>query len=154
MINYRFESWRDFMADGDKLFPLHWEEMALDKESIKPAADHERYIKLDDMGLLQVTTARTAGRLIGYAINFLMVHMHYKESGLMAMADMYFILPDFRNGGCGVRLFAEMEKGLKARGVVRAHMSCKVHQDHQELFEKMGWRFTDKTFSKMLKAAE
>ena len=94
----------------------------------------------------------TSGKLVGYIVCFVMPHFHYKSSGLTALADMYYILHDYRKGGLGVRMFREMERGLKARNVIRAHMSCKVHEDHTKLFEGMGWTLTDYTFSKLLKA--
>ena len=150
MITYQYESWKTFGPDGEKLFPLHWEELALDKETIKPCCDHEKYQKLDEMGMLHVTTVRFHGVLVGYAINFLLENMHYKGAGLMAVSDMYFLLPQFRKGITGIRLFRTMEAGLKEKGVVRAATSCKVHKDHEELFVKLGWRFSDKTFTKML----
>lgn len=151
MITFQEESWKDFYPDGEKLFPLHWEELALNKDKIKQSVDHERYAQLDSMGMIYTITARKDGNLVGYAICFLITHMHYKDSGMMALADMYYILPEFRKGGCGARLFVEMENGLRKKGVVRAHMSCKVHQDHEALFARLGWEFTDKTFSKYIK---
>lgn len=150
MITYHFEKWPDFVKDAEELFPLHWEELALDKHRIRQDMDGERYLNLDKLGMLHITTARFHGVLIGYAVNFLMTHMHYKSSGLMAIADMYFLLPEFRKGNCGLKLFQTMEAGLKEKGVVRAHTSCKVHQDHEQFFARLGWKFTDKTFSKCL----
>lgn len=149
------ERWRDFAdemstAPGNICF-LHWQAMGLDREHIKPDLDYERYAQMDEMGMMHCVTARNQDwDLVGYIICFVMPHFHYKSAGLMALADMYYILPEYRRGGLGARMFAEMERGLKERGVIRAHMSCKVHEDHQELFEKMGWKFTDKTFSKFL----
>lgn len=150
MITYQVERWPDFVKDAEKLFPLHWEELALDKDVIKQDMDAERYLQLDKLGMLHITTARLESALVGYTVNFLLTHMHYKSSGLMAVADMYFLLPAFRKGNCGVRLFQVMEAGLREKGVVRAATSCKLHQDHEELFVKLGWRFTDKTFTKIL----
>lgn len=150
MITYHFEPWEDFLADGEKLFPFHWEELALDKDVIKQDMDHERYLALDRNGALHTTTARFHGELVGYAVNFLMPHMHYKSSGLMALCDMYFVLPMFRKGGTGIKLFQKMEAGLKRKGVVRAHISCKVHQSHKQIFEHMGWKHSDETFTKVL----
>lgn len=144
------ETWAAIDAEIETVSPFHWQDLGLDQEYFKPDLDHERYLKMDEMGMMHVVTARDEGKLVGYIICFVMPHFHYKSSGLMALADMYYILKPYRKGGLGVRMFLEMERGLKARGVKRAHMSCKVHEDHQALFEKMGWTFTDKTFSKLL----
>lgn len=103
--------------------------------------------------MMHVVTARDGGKLVGYIICFVMPHFHYKSSGLTALADMYYLLREYRKGGLGARMFMEMERGLKERGVIRAHMSCKAHEDHSKLFQRMGWKLTDYTFSKLLAKA-
>lgn len=132
------------------LFELHWEELALNKDAIKIDMDVERYAKLDEMNMIHVTTAREDGNIVGYVICFIITHMHYRSAGEMALADMYWLRPEHRKGFTGLRLFQVMEQSLRDRGIVRAHMSCKVHQDHTKLFERMGWKLTDYTFGKML----
>jgi GNAT superfamily N-acetyltransferase len=122
----------------------------LDKDQIKHDLDYERYAKLFDMGMLFCVTVRDDAKLVGYAIYFVITHMHYKSSGLMATTDMYYLLPEYRRGGIGAKMFIVAEKGLKALGVVRAHTSCKVHEDHSELLKALGWKHTDQTFSKFL----
>lgn len=158
MITIQLERWAHFKDDAEALFPLHWEEVAIDKEHYKQKADHARYLAMCAAGSLQVVTARDVQtvngkverKLVGYIISFIVPHMHYKGSPLVSMTDMYFVLPEYRKGGLGLRLFKFMEADLKAKGVGKAHTSCKVHLDFQPFLEKMGWRFTDKTFSKML----
>lgn len=135
----------------EPLFALHWEEMALDRDVIKMDMDHARYAKLDEMNMIHVTTVRDDAVLVGYVICFIIRHMHYANAGEMALADMYWIRPAYRRGLTGLRMFQAMEDSLRERGIVRAHMSCKVHQDHTKLFERLGWKLTDFTFGKVLK---
>jgi GNAT superfamily N-acetyltransferase len=148
-FTFRVERWQDVVDEMRPLWPLHWAEVAVNQDVIKPDCDEERYAKLQDLDMLHVITVRANGRLVGYAIWFLTHHFHYK-SVLHALADMYFVLPEFRVAGVGARLFVESEQTLKARGVIRAHTSCKVEHDHQPLLEALGWTFTDKTFGKLL----
>jgi GNAT superfamily N-acetyltransferase len=151
VISFQPEHWSHFSQDASALFPLHWAELAVNQDHIKLDCDYERYQKLDDMGMLYVLTARSESRLIGYVVCFLITHMHYKSSGMFALADMYFLLPEYRKGGCGAKMLMAMEQDLKKMGVTQAHMSCKVHQDHSKLFDRMGWKLTDYTFIKYLK---
>jgi GNAT superfamily N-acetyltransferase len=150
MVSVQTETWRAIDAQIEEIAGFHWEELALDQLLFERDLDHERYFALENAGMMHVVTARDDFRLVGYVICFVMPHIHYKSSGLTALADMYFILREYRKGGLGVRMFREMERGLKERGVIRAHMSCKTHESHQQLFERMGWKLTDLTFSKVL----
>ena len=150
MIEVKTESWATVDSQIEAVASFHWDELALDKLLFQRDLDHEKYFALEKQGMLHVVTARSHGDLIGYIICFVMPHMHYKSSGLVALADMYYLLREHRLGGLGVRMFREMERGLKERGVIRAHMSCKKHEDHTRLFEAMGWDLTDYTFSKVL----
>lgn len=147
--SFQTEPWAHCVDEMRPLWPMHWQEIALDQDLFKPDMDEPRYALMQQAGALQITTARCEGLLVGYVVCFLMPHFHYKSSGLVSLADMFYVLPEHRNG-CGAKLFLAMEKSLKARGVIRAHMSCKVHSDQQRLFERLGWQFTDKTFGKRL----
>jgi len=154
LITIHTENWKAIDQEIEEIAPLHWKELALDQLLFKPDLDHERYLAMDAAGAMHVVTARDGLKLVGYIICFVMPHFHYKSSGLTALADMYYILHEYRKGGLGLRMFKEMERGLRARGVIRAHMSCKVHEDHTRLFQGMGWKLTDLTFSKLLVEAK
>lgn len=153
MVTIQEEKWADVVPEMRPLWELHWREMALDQDSIKIDMDVEKYAQMDALGLIHVTTVRDAEKLVGYVICFVIRHMHYYRAGEMALADMYWIRPEYRRGNTGIRLFREMERALQARGVIRCHMSCKVHLDMTKLFERLGYKKTDFTFSKMLKGA-
>lgn len=148
MIKFAVETWDAMLPEAEAIFPIHWQELAVDKDKIKLAIDNDRYRAMEAGGILHVLTVRSDRRLVGYYVAFLLPHVHYKEAGLMAFTDFYFILPKFREGGSGAKLFVEAEKTLRARGVTKAYLSCKVHQDHTELFERLGWKKTDFSFTK------
>lgn len=150
MTTFHVEKWATFHRDAHPLFDMHWKELALDQAKIPLGLDSARFQVLCDQGLLHIVTARKAGVVIGYFVAIVMPHLHYKDAGLMAFTDMYFIRPGCRKGGCGVKLFTEAERTLRERGVVKAYLSTKVHQDHTQLFEKLGWRLSDKSFCKVL----
>jgi len=147
-LTYQLERWAQFWQDCQPLITIHWKELALDQEWIPLGVNEERFASVDALDMLHILTVRDEGRLVGYFLAIVMPHMHYKDAGPMAFTDMYFIHPDYRIGGTGAKMLAEVERTLRARGVVKAYLSTKVHQDHSDLFEKMGWRFTDKAFTK------
>lgn len=151
MVEIRTETWAAIDEEIKQIAPLHFAELALDQLLFKPDFAHDKYLAMDRAGGMHVVTARDRERLIGYIVCFVMPHLHYQSSGLTALADMYFVLCQYRKGGLGLRMFREMERGLRERGVIRVHMSCKRHQDHTQLFEGMGYALTDYTFSKVIK---
>jgi N-acetylglutamate synthase-like GNAT family acetyltransferase len=57
---------------------------------------------------------------------------------------------EFRKGRIGIRLFQYAEKVLKERGVQRMVVNTKIHLDNSRLFEYLGYKMTDKVFTKML----
>lgn len=148
-ITFQLERWAGFYANGQKLFYDHWRELALNQDEIPIDIDVEGYQRLEDLGILMILTARADGELIGYVLSFLMPHLHYKSSGPMCMTDMYYVRPEFRHG-VGALMFLRWERELKQRGIKKAITSTKVHQDHSQLFLKLGWTHSDNTFVKVL----
>ena len=150
MITFQVEQWPDCVAEMRPLWPEHWAELALDRETIDLACDEAKYEQGDAVGCLHIVTARYEGHLIGYYYGMLMNHLHYKNAGLMCYSDVYFLKPGFRKGSNGVRFLMAIQESLKARGVVKLYISTKAHQDHGRLFEHMGMKCSDRVFTKML----
>lgn len=150
MSEVQVEPWSQAVEEMEELFPAHWAELARFQDKIALKCDRERYAALEQAGALLLITARVDKKLIGYFVAFLFPHPHYFGSGLWAMTDMYFVLPEYRTG-TGLKLFVAFEEMARAKGVTQAVTSCKVHEDHSEFLLKLGWSWTDKTFQKHLK---
>jgi GNAT superfamily N-acetyltransferase len=133
----------------EALWPAHWQEVAIDHETIKLAPDYKQYEAFADSGALHIVTAREAGKIVGYHISIVRPHLHYKND-LHGFTDVYYISPAFRQGWVGVKLFKYVEKTLKARGVKKIFSGTKLHLDMGPIFERMGWRETERLFSKVL----
>lgn len=147
---YTVERWTPFWADAHGIMRLHWEEIAMDRNEIELALDEDAYLRMDSNDILHVLAFRIDGVLAGYYIAFILPHVHYKHAGLMAFTDIYYILPRHRNAANGILLFTEAEESLRKRGVTKVYLSTKVHKDMSLMFEDLGWKFTDKTFTKLL----
>lgn len=131
----------------------HWETVAVEKDRIKLDLDEELYAKLDELGMLHITTARSDGKLVGYYAMNVRVHPHYKET-LFAFLDSYFIQSEHRKGMAGLRLFLAMEAAMKALGVQRMIAGMKLHYDVSQVFERLGWTPIEMTYSKYIGDAE
>jgi len=136
------------LNEMDELFPAHYEELCVTKEfDYEP--DYDAYKRMAEAGMLRCITCRADGELIGYIVFFITPHLHYK-SCITAMEDIYFVRKDYRKGRVGIKLFQYAEKVLKERGVQRIVMHTKVHLDNSRLFEYLGYKMTDKVFTKMI----
>ncbi len=149
MITYQLEKFSSIQVEAANLFVNHWHEIAIDKDKVPLHPDWTKYSVLEHSDMLFCLTVRDGKLIVGYFIAFLLPHPHYSQSGTMAFTDVYYIRPDYRVGGTGVVMLIEAERLMKEKGVTKAYLSCKVHQDHTELFTKLGWNLTDLSFTKI-----
>ena len=148
MIIYEDVDGFKFVDEFEKLFPEHYEELCVTKDfNYEP--DYEAYKRMAEAGMLRCITCRNDEQLIGYIIFIVTPHLHYK-SCMTAIEDLYFVTKEFRKGRVGIKLFQYAEQVLKDRGVKRIVMHTKVHLDNTRLFEYLGYKMTDKVFTKML----
>jgi GNAT superfamily N-acetyltransferase len=137
-----------FVKEMEVLFSLHYEELCVTKD-FPLVPDYDAYKKLADAGMLRCITVRADDEVIGYAIFIIQPHLHYMTCKT-AFEDIYYIRPDFRKGRVGIRLFKYAEEVLKGIGVYRIIMHTKIHMDNSKLFEYLGYKLTDKLFTKIL----
>lgn len=147
---YQLESMDTCVEEMRELWPLHWSEIALDKDKVPLEPDVETFSLLEDCGQLQILTVRNEGRLVGYHVSLVRQHLHYRSS-LTAYVDMYFVHPDYRAGMVGVKLFSESERFLRERGVQRVYTGTKLHHDVGTVLERLGHKQTERLFVKFLK---
>jgi GNAT superfamily N-acetyltransferase len=158
MIVYAVEPFDTAFEEAQELLQEHWEEIALNKDTIKLDIDVSRYKELADKGVLHIVTARDGniqksawdpGKLIGYHVGMIVPHLHYKST-LHGITDIFFIHPDYRKGRIGINLFKYVEKSMKERGVVKLMTAVKLHLDVGAIFERLGWTPIERLYSKML----
>ncbi len=148
-IKYARERWEDVWPELAIHWPAHWREVAMDKDKMHLDPDLEEYQRLENAGKLCAIVARThpEGEVVGYHVNIISTHIHYRKV-LCAFTDMYYIAPGFRKGRVGVEIFKEAEKVLLGLGVQKIHTSTKVHKDVGRIFERLGYRDTERVFTK------
>lgn len=139
------EKWTDVIDEMRPLFAGHFRELGVNQHQLDAVADEARYAELERLGILFLLTVRFEGALVGYFVGFIMPHLHYLGAGLWAMTDMYYVQPGFRSGA-GLKLFRAFKQLAREKGCRFAVTSCKVHEDHSALLEKLGAKWTDKTF--------
>lgn len=149
-VTYMVELWYDVWREMAPLWQDHWREIAINQSEIPLDPDVAQYEMLQANGMLCVLVARAEGKIVGYYISIIKPHLHYRTT-LHAFTDVYYVLPAYRNGWCGIRLFQKAEEIWKERGVVKAFTATKLHLDMSAILERLEWVLTERTFSKLIK---
>ena len=145
---YQSEDPAAFIEELKGILPEHYDELCVTKD-FPLVPDYEAYGRLYIAGMLRCITVRDDGALIGYASFTVQPHLHYKTCKT-AFEDIYFLKKEYRKGRLGIRLFQFAEKELRNEGVNRIVMHTKIHLDNSSLFEYLGYKLTDKLYTKIL----
>lgn len=148
-ITYQVEDWFDCKEDMKWLFPIHWEEVALNQDSIPLNMWFEEYDRLAQAGLLHIVTVRDDDKIIGYYWATIRNHLHYAQS-LTAYTDMFFLHPKYRKGSNGVKLFRFFEESVKAKGVQRIIANTKTKLDKSAIFERLKYQRAEIVYTKVI----
>jgi hypothetical protein len=147
-VKYAVEDFGDFIEEFKQIIPAHYDELCVAKDfPLDP--NWEAYGRVYVAGMLKCITARTEDELVGYALFIVQPHIHYKTCKT-AFEDVYFLKKEHRLGRTGIRLFQFAEEALRADGVNRVIMHTKIHVDNSRLFEYLGYKYTDKLYTKIL----
>lgn len=142
----------------DEVYPLlikHWEEIALNKDKVPLDPNWELYAKFEAMELLNITTARRNGEIVGYFAYIICPNLHYK-SLVIADGDIFYIDKDYRRSGIAIKLLAESEKNVRAAGANKIVNKTKIHFANangiaaSKLFERAGYTKIEEHFAKLL----
>jgi GNAT superfamily N-acetyltransferase len=149
MITAAVEPWHPTIDEIMPLLPMHWEELALNKDRVPLAPQWHVYDQRDARGELLLVVLREGGRLIGYYIGFIAPGLHY-ETCLTATMDIFYVHPEHRNKRGGIVLFQATERELRRRGVHRWFVGAKLHNDASPLFKRLGFEPVETYHSKWL----
>jgi GNAT superfamily N-acetyltransferase len=149
-ITYQEESFKDFIVEFDALLKPHMAEINVSERlGFKFKPDYNKYVKLQELGILVVVTCRHHKRLIGYTVFGISPNIRYGDCNL-AKEDLYYIVPEYRGKGIGKKLFIETEKVLKDKGANQIIFTTKTYSDNSHIFEKLGYEFFEKLFTKRI----
>lgn len=117
-LSYREEPWTSFWPESQLLLAAHHEELEPDARA-PFVVDSAAASAMDAAGVLSITTARSAaGALVGYCIWYLGAALD--SPTICATQGPWFVLPDWRRSGAGLKVFEESLQVLRARGIARA----------------------------------
>lgn len=149
MLSAQIESFTERLGEFRPLFPLHWEELALNKDKVPLDPQYDIYIQREARGELLFVTLRELGTPVGYFIGFIAPGLHYRTC-LTCTMDIFYVHPAKRGGRGGIKLFKFVEQELRHRGVDRWFVGSKCHADASWLFEILGFDRVEVYYSKWL----
>lgn len=146
MLTAHIEPYSETIGELKEIYPRHWKELALNQRQVPLDPQYEVYLARDRAGELLLVTLRSAGKLAGYFLGFIAPALHYKTCLTLTM-DIFYVLPEFRHGAAGLKLFRAVEAEARRRGVQRMFVGSKLHKDASRLFERLGYEPVEKFYS-------
>ena len=147
MMTAAVEPWRPTIDELRPMLPLHWRELALDQNRVPLDPQWHVYDQRDRAGELMLVVLRRDGAAIGCYWGFVAPGLHYATC-LTATMDIFYVLPEHRDGRGGMVLFAAVERELRRRGVQRWFVGTKLHADCGALFKRLGFAPVETYYSK------
>lgn len=140
MITAQVESLTDHMEELKPLFPLHYEELALDKDKVPLDPQYGIYLARDAMGEVMFVSLREQGVLVGYFVGFIAPALHYQTCLTLTM-DIFYVAEKWRGNGGGALLFNAVKREASRRGAQRWFVGDKCHAavHAEQLFGAMGF---------------
>jgi GNAT superfamily N-acetyltransferase len=140
-----------FIDELKVILPLHYEELALEKDFIPLDPMWGFYGTLEKVSQLHIFTARDGNKLIAYHIGICGRHPHYAQT-MHCLTDIYYVLPEYRKNGVGFQFFEALMEDLRSNlGIQKMVCACKKHAEHIKFFELLGFKQSDYTFTKTLR---
>lgn len=115
MISAQIELFTRAYPELLRLFPKHWEELALFRDRMPLAPNFMEYAERERAGRLFLATVRWDGKIVAYYTANVASGLHYSTT-LTAQMDMVYVHPDARGRGLIVPLMNCVQRELKRRG--------------------------------------
>jgi GNAT superfamily N-acetyltransferase len=147
MITFAVEPLSERLDELKPLFPLHWSELALNKDEVPLDPQYDIYRARDAAGEVMFVAGREFGKLVAYFVGFVAPGLHYRTC-LTLTEDIFWVEPGYRGHGAGINMFKAVEAEARRRGVQRMFVGSKLHKDASWLFEKLGYIEVERYYSK------
>ncbi len=120
------------------LLAAHWHEIGQDKVNMRLDPDWDGYVALEKAARLAVFSARNSAGLVGYAVFFVHRHLHYRTI-TVAINDLLYLQPAYREGLAGVRFIDALERELAAAGAQKVFFGVKAWHDFGPILARRGY---------------
>jgi len=128
-VNYELMTFQALQDLGADLIQAHQQEID-GREGFQ--LQETPYKRMEELGCLIVVGVFAEGALVGYAVAYMTVDMHYGGE-ILAVSDALYVSPDHRYGMTGIRLMRAIEAEAKRKGAVRFNWRVKPESNAEYL---------------------
>lgn len=152
-INY--EKLKDLMElEGEdhikELLTRNWEEVENYQDEVALVPDWDKYLLLEELGLLGIYTVRRLGELVGYAVIFADYSLHFSND-VFAKIETIYIQPEHRKFGIASQFIDVITDNLTKRNASVLTVSSKAEHSFNKLLAKKGFTHLENLYGKLLK---
>lgn len=148
-LSVQIEDWDRACLELVAFFPEHWRDLGYHHEALPLAPDWQTLQRLNAMDKLLLVTLRDGGELAGWMLTIVTPELHHSTS-MGAMADNFYVRPEYRGRMGGRRLMRRTEEELRRRGVVRWLVGLSHRSDAGRLLAAFGFAPVQTTYAKVL----
>lgn len=145
LITFQEEPFHIAWPEMELLFHLHWEQVALNQNTIKLNPYFAEYRRLAEAEMLQLITCRANGSVVGYTSSIVSPLLHYQHI-MAGNIEMYFLHPDYRKGWTGYKLL-RFTRDILLKRCNQIATTTKVHLDNTKVLERLGFTLIEKRFT-------
>ena len=134
----------NLVKELEPLVTFHHAEVSTFKDmDVCPAWD--KYLAMDNAGMLRIYTVRGEGKLIGYAFFILGPHLHYRYS-VQAVEDALYIQPEHR--GYGKHFMVWCDNQLRECGAQVIYRGVPTTNDYSRILLILGYKPLEQMYSR------
>lgn len=148
-MEFRRETLFDVIEEVQPLLDLHYEELCVNRDTVKLNPRWDVYRDLEGRGALVIYTARDNAKLVGYSAYLVNQSLHYADLKV-AQNDVFYITQDHRRGAMPYRFLKFCEKSLAGAGVQKLVYHCKTTNQLSPLLHRIGYDAEEVMVAKLL----
>ncbi len=147
-VEYKLEDWFIIKGEMIPLVKAHWDGFNKDKREEFNISE-DQYDAMALGRLLHITTARDNGVLIGYVASIVMPNINAQHV-VCSYESGWYVKPEARKGGIGIKIRIEAEKNLKGLGVNKMFAAIPANTNLAGIMDRLGWQEAEIHYSKWI----
>lgn len=146
--NFQVEPAQDLVHEIDPLLHEGWSTVKDDYPTSRFNPNYAFYVAAQQAGSLRIFTSRAKGKLVGYALVYLIVHPH-RADDIVASVETLFIRPSARGAGHAQNFLGYIENELRMIG---ASWLCCLSRDqrYDRWLAMRGYRPSERVWERSL----